>query len=83
MRVGQRRNGRAALTSQIFLPEQIEANARDFLWRSLSSAERQRVAGTDPGDRPEDRAVAALAGRFRSPGPTAAGRLLLCDLVVS
>ena len=76
-----RQGGRIALTSQIFLPEETAANGRDFLWRSLSPADRPRVSGTDPANAPALAAAAELARRLAP--DRGADRLLLCDLVVS
>lgn len=77
-----RQDGRTVLTSQIFLPEQLEANTADFLWRSLTPADRARVAGTDAAASPDDRAAPAQPDPAGS-AQASADRLLLCDLVVS
>lgn len=76
-----RHQGQIALTSQIFLPEETAANARDFLWRALSPADRERVAGTEASAPTGDGAVTALARELAV--DRGADRLLLCDLVVS
>ena len=90
-----RHDGRIALTSQIFLPEETAANGRDFLWRSLAVADRARVAGTDGIAGAGALADALVDAPPADPPPVDAGRAperpfaprgerwLLCDLVVS
>ena len=39
-------DGRTALSSQIFMPDEAGANQRDFLWRSLGSDDRPLILAT-------------------------------------
>jgi protocatechuate 3,4-dioxygenase beta subunit len=40
-------DGRAVLTSQIFMPDEADANAHDFLWRSLGNGQPLALATLD------------------------------------
>lgn len=42
-------DGHAVATSQVFMPDERDANARDFLWRSLGSAQPLALATLERG----------------------------------
>jgi protocatechuate 3,4-dioxygenase beta subunit len=42
-----RQGARVRLTSQVFLPDRVEDNGRDFLWRALGRAGQPLASGSD------------------------------------